>query len=66
MYEIFEMQYDLAMFFELLVQNYVGDYKIGDVQYSFRTYHIDFCTCGLFYLADVKAFDFYMFFDKST
>lgn len=47
-------------------QDHVGSHKIRMVEYEVRYCRTDFCRCGLFHLADVKPFEFYMLFEKAS
>lgn len=47
-----------------ILQDFEGEYTIDGKEYEVRLCRTDFCTVGLFHLADVKPFEFYMFFDK--
>ena len=49
-----------------IMQDYEGDITVDGVKYEVRYCYTDFCACGLFHLAGVTPFTFYMLFDKST
>ena len=47
-------------------QDFEGEYTIGGKDYEVRSCKTNFMMVGLFHLADVKPFEFYMLFDKET
>ena len=49
-----------------VLQEYIDTVEIGGHTYEGRYCHTDFCRCGLFHLADVTPFEFYMLFDTDT
>lgn len=49
-----------------IMQDYEGQFTVEGKEYEVRFCHTDFCACGLFHLADVEPFEFYMFFDMET
>lgn len=49
-----------------IVQDHIDTVEVAGVRYEVRYCHTDYCACGLFHLADVKPFAFYILFDKST
>ena len=49
-----------------IVQDYKGNYIIDGCEYEVRTCSTNFCIVGLYHLADVTPFKFYMFFDLKT
>lgn len=49
-----------------IVQEYEGDYTIGGKAYSVRECKTDFMRCGLYELANVTPFEFYMLIDLDT
>lgn len=51
---------------EFIVQDYEGTFIIDGTEYSIRSCKTDFCRCGLYHLADVTPFEFYMLFDTAT
>ena len=51
---------------QFIEQDYEGEFEIDGIEYEVRYCCTDFCLCGLFHLADVTPFEFYMLFDKST
>ena len=48
-----------------IMQEYEGPYYDGDVEYEVRDCWTDFLRCGLWDLADVKKFRFYMYINTS-
>ena len=46
---------------EYIVQDYEGEYSVDGVEYEVRSCHTDFMQIGLFHLAGVTPFEFYMF-----
>lgn len=51
---------------QFISQDYVGSYEIDGMEYVIRYCRTDFCRCGLFHLADVTPFEFYMLFEKAS
>ena len=51
---------------QFINQDSEGKIEIDGVKYEVRYCYTDFCLCGLFHLADIKPFEFYMFFDTSA
>lgn len=49
-----------------VLQDYFDTLEVGDKTYEVRYCHTDFCYCGMFHLAGVTPFEFYMLFDTST
>ena len=49
-----------------IMQDFVGCYDFDGKEYEVRYCYTDFCACGLFHLADVCKFEFYMLFDSET
>lgn len=49
-----------------IMQDYEGIVTIDGKDYEVRLCHTDFSACGLFHLANVPPFEFYMFFDRET
>ena len=49
-----------------LVQEYEGNVSIAGVDYEVRSCSTNFRQCGMFHLADVTPFEFYMLFDIAT
>ena len=49
-----------------ITQDYVGNYTVDGKEYEVRICHTDFCACGLWHLAELPPFEFYMFFDLET
>lgn len=49
-----------------IMQDYEGEFTIDGKDYEVRLCRTDFCACGLFHLADILPFEFYMFFDLET
>lgn len=45
-----------------ILQEYKGDCEIAEILYSVRSCTTNISVCGLFHLADVKPFEFYMLF----
>ena len=58
----FENPYDTPF----IEQDFEGDYTIGGKEYEVRSCKTNFMMVGLFHLADVEPFEFYMLFDKET
>ncbi|MBQ4527533.1 MAG: hypothetical protein II998_05630 [Clostridia bacterium] len=46
--------------------SYLADCEIGGIKYGVYPCYTDFSLCGLYHLADVSPFEFYMLFDLST
>jgi hypothetical protein len=46
-----------------VMQDYEGIYEVDGVDYEVRSCYTDFCACGLFHLAGVEPFEFYMLFN---
>ena len=57
----FENPYDTPF----IVQDFEGEYTIDGKDYEVRFCQTEFCAVGLFHLADVTPFEYYMFFDKA-
>ena len=51
---------------QYVIQDYEGDYEIGDATYEIRHCRTDFNYCGMFEWSSKKPFEFYMLFDKET
>ena len=49
-----------------IMQDYEGETTVDDRDYEVRSCHTDFCACGLFHLAELPPFEFYMFIDLET
>ena len=47
-------------------QDFEGEYTIDGKEYEVRSCKTNFMMVGLFHLADVEPFEFYMLFDKET
>ena len=58
----FENPYDTPF----IEQDYEGDYTIDGKDYEVRSCKTNFMMVGLFHLADVEPFEFYMLLDKET
>jgi len=56
----FENPYDTPF----ISQEYEGDITVEGIDYEVRFCETDFCSCGLFHLADLPSFAFYMLFDQ--
>lgn len=50
----------------LIMQDYEGNYIVDGKEYKIYKCHTNFCSVGLFHLANIKPFEFYMFFDLET
>lgn len=48
-----------------IIQDSEGKCVISGKEYEVVSCRTDFCVVGLFHLADIPPFEFYMFFDKS-
>lgn len=49
-----------------IMQDYEGTYTVGGKNYEVRLCRTDFSACGLWHLAELPPFAFYMFFDLET
>ena len=49
-----------------IMQDYEGNYTVDGKEYEVRSCRTDFCACGLWHLAELPPFEFYMFFDLET
>ena len=49
-----------------IMQDYEGEFTVDGKNYEVRSCRTDFCACGLYHLAEVPPFEFYMFFDLAT
>ena len=49
-----------------VMEEFEGEARIAGDSYEVRFCYTDFSACGLFHLAEVPPFEFYMFFDKNT
>lgn len=49
-----------------IMQDYEGEFTVDGKDYEVRLCYTDFCACGLFHLAELPPFEFYMFFDRAT
>ena len=49
-----------------IMQDYEGTYTVEGKNYEVRSCRTDFCVCGLWHLAELPPFEFYMFFDLET
>lgn len=49
-----------------IMQDFEGVYAVDGKEYEVRSCHTDFCACGLFHLAGLPPFEFYMLFDLET
>ena len=58
----FENPYDTPF----IMQDYEGKYTVDGKDYEVRSCRTDFCACGLWHLAELPPFEFYMFFDLET
>lgn len=71
-YDEGEANYIIATDFEdpydtpFIMQDYEGKFTIGDRTYEVRSCRTDFCACGLFHLAELPPFEFYMLIDLET
>jgi hypothetical protein len=58
----FENPYDTSY----ITQDYEGEYAVDGKDYEVRSCQTDFCAVGLWNLAELSPFEFYMFFDLET
>ena len=58
----FENPYDTPF----IMQDYEGEFTVDGRDYEVRFCYTDFSACGLFHLAEVPPFEFYMLFDMET
>ncbi len=58
----FENPYDTPY----IVQEYEGVYTVDGREYEVYSCRTDFCACGLWHLAELPPFEFYMFLDCET
>ena len=49
-----------------IMQDYEGRFVVDGKDYEVRMCRTDFCACGMFHLAELPPFEFYMFFDLDT
>lgn len=49
-----------------IMQDYEGEYSVDGKNYEVRSCRTDFCVCGLWHLAELPPFEFYMFIDLDT
>ena len=49
-----------------ITQDCEGKFTVGGKAYEVRSCRTDFCACGLWQLAELPPFEFYMFFDLET
>lgn len=49
-----------------IMQDYEGECVVDGKEYKVYACHTNFCSVGLFHLANVAPFEFYMFFDLET
>lgn len=49
-----------------IVQEYVDEAFVDGKEYEVRWCRTDFCMCGLYHLAELPPFEFYMFIDRET
>lgn len=49
-----------------IINEYEGIFVVDEKKYQVMSCHTDFCACGMFHLANVPPFEFYMFIDTET
>ena len=49
-----------------IIQDYEGNYTVDGKEYEVRLCRTDFSACGLWHMAELPPFEFYMFFDLET
>ena len=63
---VFKMDFVDPYDTSFISQDYEGDIEIDEKDYEVRFCETDFGSCGLFHLADLPSFSFYMLFDQAT